>query len=110
MRTLWKWILGAVGVLIIAALAGSWYLSRHWKPLLRDRMTELVARSSDGLYRISYDDLDFSLITGNASIKNLRLTPDSGVYARLHQRQQAPDNRYRSEECRVGKEEREQLS
>jgi len=94
MRTLWKWILGAVGVLIIAALAGSWYLSRHWKPLLRDRMTELVARSSDGLYRISYDDLDFSLITGNASIKNLRLTPDSGVYARLHERQQAPDNRY----------------
>ncbi|WP_353184331.1 hypothetical protein [Parapedobacter lycopersici] len=94
MRSIWKWIIGAVAMLLVAAFAGSWYLSRHWKPLLYDKIREAVIRSTDSLYRITYDDLDFSLITGNASIKNLRLTPDSGVYARLQEQQLAPDNRY----------------
>lgn len=94
MKAIWKWVIGVLAVLLIALIGTTWYLSRHWKPLLHDKIREVVARSTDSLYQITYDDLNFSLITGNASIKNLRLTPDSSVYARLHEQQQAPDNRY----------------
>src|SRR5690606_27568535 len=80
--------------LLIIIIGTAWYLSRHWKPLLHDKIREVVTRSTDSLYQITYDDLDFNLITGNASIKNLRLTPDSGVYVKLHEQQLAPDNRY----------------
>ena len=94
MKPIWKWVIGIVAVLLVAALAGSWYLSRHWKPLLYDKIREVVIRSTDSLYRLDYDELDFNLLTGNAAIRNFRLTPDSAVYARQQELELAPDNRY----------------
>src|SRR5690606_24013268 len=58
------------------------------------QLKEAIINSTDSLYLIAYDGLDFNLITGNASIKNLRLTADTARYAQMELLQQAPDNIY----------------
>ena len=75
-------------------MVGAWYLSRHWKPILDAQIKEAIVKSTDSLYFIGYDDLNFNLITGNASIRRLRLTLDSTRYAELERQQRAPDNAY----------------
>ncbi len=94
MKPIWKWIIGIVITLLIAVSIGAWYLSRHWKPILDAKLKEAIINSTDSLYRITYDGLDFNLITGNAAIENLRLVADTAVYAKLVQLQEAPDNLY----------------
>ncbi len=94
MRPVWKWIIGIVATLLIIVVIGAWYLSRHWKPILDAQLKEAVISSTDSLYLIAYDRLDFNLITGNASIKNLRLTADTNRYAQMELFHQAPDNIY----------------
>ncbi|WP_353197216.1 hypothetical protein [Parapedobacter defluvii] len=94
MKPIWKWIIGIITSLLIIIVAGAWYLSRHWKPILDAQIKEAVIKSTDSLYLIGYDDLNFNLITGNASISSLRLTVDSTRYAELERQQQAPDNAY----------------
>jgi len=88
MKPIWKWVIGIVVTLLILVVAGAWYLSRHWKPILDAQIKEAVMRSTDSLYVIGYDDLNFNLITGNASLKGFRLTVDSGRYAELERRRQ----------------------
>ncbi len=94
MKSIWKWVIGIITSLLIIVIAGAWYLSRHWKPILDAQIKEAVIKSTDSLYLIGYDDLNFNLLTGNASIKSLRLTVDSTRYAELERQQQAPDNVY----------------
>ena len=94
MKPIWKWIIGIVAALLIIVAIGIWYLSRHWKPILDAQIKETLINATDSLYLIAYDALDFNLITGNASIKNLRLTADTNRYAELVRLEQAPDNIY----------------
>src|SRR5690554_5625700 len=94
MKPVWKWIIGVVAALLIIVTIGTWYLSRHWKPILDAQLKEAIISSTDSLYLIAYDGLNFNLITGNASIKNLRLTADTNRYARMELLQEAPDNIY----------------
>lgn len=94
MKPVWKWIIGIVATLLIIVMIGAWYLSRHWKPILDAQLKEAVINATDSLYLIAYDGLDFNLITGNASIKNLRLTADTNRYKQMELLQQAPDNIY----------------
>lgn len=94
MRAIWKWVIGILVFLLVVATAGTWYLSRHWKPLLDQQLRETVVRSSDSLYHVSYDDLDLNLLTGNLLLSNFELVPDTTVYQRLKLAQQAPDNTY----------------
>ncbi len=94
MKPVWKWVIGVIVCLMLVLFVGGWYLSRHWKPILDAKLKEAIIDASDSLYRISYDELDFNLVTGNASIANLSLTPDTNVYARLKLQEKAPDNIY----------------
>lgn len=94
MKPFWKWVIGIFVVLIIAAAAGIWYLGNHWKPLLSAKLDETIANSTDSLYSISYDKIDLNVVTGNASLINFRLIPDTNVYQRLKMAKQAPDNMY----------------
>lgn len=94
MKPVWKWIVGSVIALLVVVAIGAWYLSRHWKPILDAQLKEAIISSTDSLYLIAYDALDFNLITGNASIKNLRLTADTNRYERMEKAGKAPDNIY----------------
>ncbi|MFC3200041.1 hypothetical protein ACFOET_20645 [Parapedobacter deserti] len=94
MKSVWKWVIGIAVCLLTVIAIGAWYLSRHWKPILDARIKEAIISSTDSLYLIAYDDLKFNLITGHASIKNLRLTVDTNRYAVMELERQAPDNVY----------------
>jgi len=90
----WKWILIILLVLLILLAGGAWYLSSRWKPLLDTQLKQLVLNSSDSLYRVEYTDLNINLISGNASLKNLKLIPDENRYRELEILKRAPDNMY----------------
>lgn len=94
MKRIWKVVIVIFVILIIIVAAGSWYISRHWKPILNDRLQTLVAASSDGLYQLSYEDFDFSWYSGNAYLMNVSLTPIKEVYDSLKLAGNAPDNQY----------------
>lgn len=45
--------------------------------IVRDTVKSTVAKKSDSLYIVKYDSLSFDEITGFASLKNVRVTPDT---------------------------------
>lgn len=94
MRSFWKWIIGVFVTLLLVLFAGFWYLSNHWRSLLNEKVHALILNSSDSLYRVEYDDLDFNLVTGNAHLHNFKLIPDTTVYKLLKAQRKAPDNLY----------------
>ena len=94
MRPFWKWVIGVFVTLLLVLLAGFWYLSNHWRPLLNEKLHALILSSSDSLYRVGYDDLDFNLVTGDAYLRNFKLIPDTAVYKLLKTQHKAPDNLY----------------
>ncbi|MDB4925729.1 hypothetical protein [Mucilaginibacter sp.] len=87
-------------VLIIILLLSSvvWYFYRHyladnrWKPLLQAQLKELVLRASDSLYHIEYSDFDLNITSGNATLSDFKLVPDTLVYQKLVAAKKAPDN------------------
>ncbi|SKB70065.1 hypothetical protein SAMN05660226_02761 [Parapedobacter luteus] len=94
MKPIWKWVIGITVSLLLVISVSAWYLSRHWRPILDARLKEAVMNATDSLYLIAYDELGFNLVTGNATIENLRLTVDTARYAKMEINQQAPDNVY----------------
>lgn len=86
-------------LVFIFALGGTgWYLYKRfiagdkWKPLLQAKLKELVLRSSDSLYHIEYSNFDLNLTSGNATLSDFKLVPDTGVYQKLVAAHKAPDN------------------
>jgi len=94
MKKIWKITVAVFVVIILALGIGSWYLSKHWKPILNERLQIIVSSSSDSLYTLSYDEFDFSWYSGNAYLTNVSLTPNKETYERLKADNKAPDNQY----------------
>ncbi len=90
----WKWTLGIIILVSMLVGAAAWYVSRKWRPILDQQLKALVLNASDSLYSINYSNLRVNLVTGNASLSNLSITPDTAVYARLDRQKKAPDNVY----------------
>lgn len=91
----WPFILLLTLVLIV--VAGYYYYQKYlagdkWKPLLQAQLKEMVLKSSDSLYHIEYSDFDLNLTSGDATLSNFRLIPDTAVYQKLVAAQKAPDN------------------
>src|SRR5690606_25736414 len=94
MKKVWKVVLILLAITFVTVAVGSWYLSKHWKPILNSRLQLLVKSSSDSLYQLTYDDFDFNWYSGNAYLTNVSLTPDKKVYEQLKLTDKAPDNQY----------------
>ncbi len=52
--------------------------------LIRNAITTSVAGKTDSLYSIQYDSLSFDEITGNATLKNIRIIPDTAGARKLN--------------------------
>src|ERR1700712_1226450 len=86
-------------LLVIAIIAGTGYYfynkylaNNHWKPILQAQLTSLVLKSSDSLYHIEYADFDLNITSGDATLSDFKLVPDSAVYQKLVLLKKAPDN------------------
>ncbi len=95
--TIRKWPI--VILVLIFVIAGSgWYIYNRyfagdqWKPLLQAKLKEIILKSTDSLYHIEYSDFDLNLASGNATLSDFKLVPDSAVYQKLEAEKKAPDN------------------
>lgn len=97
-KRVWPFIL--ITVLLLFG-GGGYYLYRiyksyiaenRWKPLLQAELKDLVLKSTDSLYHIDYSDFDLDIASGNATLKNFKLIPDTAVYQKLVAMKKAPDN------------------
>lgn len=64
----------------------------RWKPYLQAEIKALVLQSTDSLYSIQYSDFDLNIRTGNATLTDFKLVPDTEVYRKLMALKKAPDN------------------
>ncbi|MES2810796.1 MAG: hypothetical protein V4619_19335, partial [Bacteroidota bacterium] len=96
-HTIPKWPI-VILVLIFVTGGAAWYIYNSyfagdkWKPLLQSKLKELVQSTSDSLYRIEYTDFDLNLTSGDATLTNFKLIPDTAVYQKLVAEKKAPDN------------------
>lgn len=60
--------------------------------MLQRQLKELVLKSTDSLYHIEYSDFDLNITSGNATLLNFKLIPDTNIYNKLVARKKAPDN------------------
>jgi len=95
--TIRKWPI--VILVLIFVIAGSgWYIYNRyfagdqWKPLLQAKLKEIILKSTDSLYHIEYSDFDLNLASGDATLSDFKLVPDSAVYQKLVAEKKAPDN------------------
>ncbi|HZY35915.1 MAG TPA: hypothetical protein VFE53_04660 [Mucilaginibacter sp.] len=96
-RKIPAWPFIVLAVFIIAVGAGYYFYNSYlagsrWKPILQRRLKELVLSASDSLYSIEYSDFDLNITSGNATIHDFKLIPDTAVYKKLVKLKKAPDN------------------
>lgn len=60
--------------------------------MLQRQLKELVIKSTDSLYHIEYSDFDLNITSGNATLLNFKLIPDTNIYNKLVAHKKAPDN------------------
>ena len=87
---IWTKLFIFFGILAIILLVTAIYLNRQWKPLISQQIQNAIRTSTDGLYAISFGEISVNIITGNSSIKNIVLTPDTSVYSDLVKKGKAP--------------------
>jgi hypothetical protein len=92
---LWPLVLLAIFVVIGGTcyyFYNQYLAGNRWKPLLQKQLKDLVLRTSDSLYHIEYSDFDLNITSGNATLYDFRLIPDTAVYEKLIRLKKAPDN------------------
>ena len=89
-----KWALIGFLILITFISGLAIYLNYYWKPIITQRIKETVYQSSDGLYRIDFDNVRMNFVTGRMHILNIRFTPDTLVYNEMKRDSIAPRHLY----------------
>ncbi|MCC8425216.1 hypothetical protein [Mucilaginibacter sp. UR6-11] len=95
--TIRKWPIVILVIIFLLGGAGWYAYNRYfagnkWKPLLQARLKEMILKSSDSLYHIEYSDFDLNLASGDATLSDFKLVPDSAIYQKLVAERKAPDN------------------
>ena len=92
-----KWPIALLVVILLIGGAGYYVYKKYitedkWKPYLQAELKQLVLKSTDSLYSIEYSDFDLNIRTGNATLTDFKLIPDTAVYKKLMALKKAPDN------------------
>jgi len=96
-RSIRVWPFVLIITLLLIGGAGYYFYNKYlaenrWKPILQAELKELVLKSTDSLYHIDYSDFDLDIASGNATLKDFKLIPDTAVYEKLVALKKAPDN------------------
>ncbi|RCH53739.1 hypothetical protein DJ568_15990 [Mucilaginibacter hurinus] len=92
-----KWPYILLAILLVLGGSGYYLYNKYiadegWKPLLQAQLKELVLESTDSLYRIEYSDFDVDITSGDATLSDFKLIPDTLVYNKMVALKKAPDN------------------
>jgi len=91
------WILSVLMMLGLLITVAAVYLNYHWKPILTQRIKEAIEKSTDGLYRIEFENIRVNFVTGRLKVSNIRLIPDTLVYEKMKFDSIAPRHLYEVE-------------
>lgn len=89
-----KYVAAVLLPLSIISTALSWYYSEKLRPTMTAELKDLVLSATDSLYRIEFSTIRTNWITGNASLYDVNIIPDTTVLKRLNARQTGPNNVY----------------
>ncbi|MGM9476639.1 hypothetical protein ACS5PU_09410 [Pedobacter sp. GSP4] len=78
--------------LLLAGIA--WFLNVKSRPMLTGRIKTLLYKSTDSLYNISFSKVSTNIFTGNATLQNVKIIPDTNRYKQLVALKRAPNNLY----------------
>lgn len=92
--TILKWLIGICLVLIVVFSLVSRYYSEKLEPVITSEIKDLVLSSTDSLYQVNFSKLRTNIFTGNASMFDVDIIPDTVVLKRLIARGEAPNNIY----------------
>ena len=84
------WLKITIGFVLLLLVGGAIGINIYLNNLVNKRLREMVGESSDGLYRLEYRDIDFNAFSGNITIYNAELIPDTAVFSKLQQANRAP--------------------
>ena len=92
-----KWPIIMLVIILLIGGTGYYIYNKYltedkWKPYLQAEIKDLVLKSTDSLYSIDYSDFDLNIRTGNATLTDFKLIPDTAVYEKLVAEKKAPDN------------------
>jgi len=79
-RKIWKWIAGIFIFLLVLAGAFSLYFSLKWKPLLTEKIKNVIYEGSRHLYRINFKDVHLNILTGSVTVDSILLAPDTAIF------------------------------
>jgi hypothetical protein len=89
-----KYIAAILLPVSIMSTAVSWYLSEKLNPAITTELKALVFSTTDSLYRIEFSTIRTNWVTGNASLYDVNIIPDTMVLKRLNVRRSGPNNVY----------------
>jgi len=92
-----RWIMLVLMVPIFLISVAAVYLNYYWKPILTQRIKEAIDRSTDGLYRIEFQNIRVNFVTGRLDVSNIRFIPDTLVYEKMKVDSIAPRHLYEVE-------------
>jgi hypothetical protein len=89
-----KWI-AAIFVIAFGLLAAiAWFLNVKSRPLLTEQIKTLLYKSTDSLYTISFSKVTTNVLTGSATLQNVKITADTVRFKELIRLKRAPNNLY----------------
>ena len=68
-------------ILLLLIGFGFWYWNTHKNVIIENKLEKAIAKSNDGLYRISYDDMIINEEAGALFVSNMKVWVDSTNYA-----------------------------
>lgn len=85
-----RWAIVSIGIFLLLVLTATIGLNIYLNNLVNSRLPEMVRQSSGGLYRLEYSDISMDPFSGNITIHQAELIPDTVVFTRLRQLRRAP--------------------
>lgn len=93
-RAKWRWIIYLVMLLVVLLTAFAIYLNYRWKPILSAKIKAAIQTSTNGLYRINFENIRTNIISGRISVKNIVFIPDTSVFSKMSTDSLAPRHLY----------------
>lgn len=94
-RKIWRWIAGIIIVLVALVGAISIYFSIRWKPVLTQKIKDVVYNGSSHLYSLNFKDIHLNLLTGSVTVDSILLAPDTAVFNEKKKSGTAPTHLFR---------------
>ena len=88
-RTVFYVLFLSVVVILIAAGSIAYWFSYHYKQIIREKLPEMVLRSSDSIYHISFADISVSLWHHDITLTDVKVWPDEKQAAFLRSQQRS---------------------